>query len=457
MPDGLPQPQRRWAVLVILVGIAMAVLDSTLVNLALPTLASDFGAPPESAIWVVNAFQLAVLCVLLPLASLGDRLGYRRVYLAGTALFTLASLACALAPSLFWLAAMRFVQGLGAAGMMSVNLALVRATYPRALLGRGIALNSMVVASASVLGPSLAAAVLSVADWPWLFAVNVPVGLWLLWMGAHALPDHAGAVASRVGPLDVVLNVLTFGLVFLGVDALATGQGAHGGWLRGDLAAALLVAGLLVGAVYVRRQLVQATPLLPLDLLRIRVFALSMCTSVSAFSAQMLAYVSLPFLFLDLLRRSHWETGLLMMAWPVATIAVAPFAGRLIGRVPAGLLGGLGLGTMSLGLALLAVLPDTAGVPRIVVGLLLCGAGFGLFQSPNNHTIVTSAPAHRSGGAGGMQSAARLTGHLIGAMAAATVFSLWPPAQGHGPFVALGLAAGLACLAGAFSLTRLAR
>jgi len=442
---------------VILVGIAMAVLDSTLVNLALPTLAADFGAPPESAIWVVNAFQLAVLCVLLPLASLGDRLGYRRVYLGGAALFTLASLACALAPGLVWLAVMRFVQGLGAAGMMSVNLALVRATYPRALLGRGIALNSMVVASASVLGPTLAAAVLSVADWPWLFAVNVPVGLWLLWMGAHALPDHAGAATGRVSPLDVLLNVLTFGLVFLGVDALATGQGAHGGWLRGDLAVALLVAGLLVGAVYVRRQLAQATPLLPLDLLRIRVFALSMCTSVSAFGAQMLALVSLPFLFLDLLRRSHWETGLLMMAWPVATIAVAPFAGRLIGRVPAGLLGGIGLGTMSLGLASVAVLPETAGAPRIVAGLLLVGAGFGLFQSPNNHTIVTSAPASRSGGAGGMQSAARLTGHLTGAIGAAAVFSLWPPAQGQGPFVALGLSAALAFVAGVFSLTRLAR
>ncbi len=443
--------------LVILVGIAMAVLDSTLVNLALPTLAADFGASPSSAIWVVNAFQLAVLCVLLPLASLGDRVGYRRVYLAGTALFTLASLGCAMAPSLPWLAGMRFVQGLGAAGMMSVNLALVRATYPRQQLGRGIALNSMVVAGASVLGPSVAALVLSLAEWPWLFAVNVPIGLWLLWLGTHALPDNTGTVASAVRPLDVLLNVLTFGLVFLGIDALATGRGEHGPWMRMDLAAGLLVLGLLAGAVYVRRQLTQTTPLLPLDLLRIRVFALSMCTSVSAFCAQMLAFIALPFLFLEHLGRSHWQTGLLMMAWPLATIAIAPLAGRLIGRVPAGLLGAIGLGMKMLGLAALALLPAQPANALIVACLLLCGAGFGLFQSPNNHTIVTSAPTHRSGGAGGMQSAARLTGHTLGAIFAATVFSLWPPALGQGPFVALGLASALAAVAGAFSASRLGR
>jgi DHA2 family multidrug resistance protein-like MFS transporter len=445
-------------VLVILVGIAMAVLDSTLVNLALPTLAAEFGASPSSAIWVINAFQLAVLCVLLPLASLGDRVGYRRVYLAGTALFTLASLGCALASSLPWLAGMRFVQGLGAAGMMSVNLALVRATYPRQQLGRGIALNSMVVAGASVLGPSVAALVLSLADWPWLFAVNVPIGLWLLWLGAHALPDNPERRrASAVRPLDVLLNVLSFGLVFLGIDALATGRGEHGPWMRMDLAAGLLVLGGVAGAVYVRRQLTQTAPLLPLDLLRIRVFALSMCTSVSAFCAQMLAYIALPFLFLEHLGRSHWQTGLLMMAWPLATIAIAPLAGRLIGRVPAGLLGAIGLGLKVLGLAALALLPAQPADAHIVACLLLCGAGFGLFQSPNNHTIVTSAPAHRSGGAGGMQSAARLTGHMLGAICAAAVFSLWPPALGQGPFVALGLAAALAAVAGVFSASRLAR
>ncbi|MBX3610710.1 MAG: MFS transporter [Hydrogenophaga sp.] len=433
----------------------MAVLDGTLVNLALPTLASEFQVSAAHAIWVVNAFQLAVLCVLLPLASLGDRLGYRRVYLTGTAVFTLASLGCAMAPSLPWLAGLRFVQGLGAAGMMSVNLALVRSVYPRAMLGRGIAINSMVVATTAVAGPSVAAAVLSVADWPWLFAINVPVGLWLLWIGLAALPDSETKASTTVRPVDVVLNVLTFGLVFLGVDALVTGAGEQGGWLRPQMAVALLAGGLLAGGIYVRRQLHLAVPVLPLDLLRIRLFALSMCTSVSAFCAQMLANVSLPFLFLGPHGRGHWEAGLLMMCWPLATISVAPFAGRLIGRVPSGLLGGIGLGAMALGMGTLALLPPTASATWIVACLLLCGAGFGLFQSPNNHTIVTSAPAHRSGGAGGMQSAARLSGHMSGAIAAAAVFSQWPPAQGLGPYLSLGLAALMACAAGAFSLTRL--
>lgn len=441
--------------LVIIVGIAMAVLDGTLVNLALPTLAADLGVKPASAIWVVNAFQLAVLCLLLPLASLGDRVGYRRVYLGGAALFTAASLGCALAPSLPWLAGMRFVQGIGAAGLMSVNLALVRAVYPRQRLGRGIALNSMVVATASVLGPSVAALILSVADWPWLFAVNIPVGVLLLCLGARALPLTAGTVAASLRPLDVLLNVLSFGLLFLGLDALGTGVGAHGGWLRADAAAGLLALGLLFGGVYVRRQLKLPMPLLPLDLLRIRPFALAMCTSVSAFSAQMLAQIALPFLFLEQLGRSHWQAGMLLMAWPAATIAMAPLAGRLIGRHPAGLLCAIGMAMMALGLGALALPVGGVSNAAIVGLLLLSGAGFALFQSPNNHAIVTAAPAQRSGGAGGMQSSARLTGQMIGAIGAAAVFSQWPPAQSHGALVALGLAAGLAVLSGLFSLTRL--
>ena len=451
--DGLEPSARRRAMLVIILGIMVAVLDGTIVNLALPGIARELQASPSHAIWVVNAYQIATLVMLLPLASLGDLVGYRRVYLVGMAVFTVSSLGATFADSLGTLIVARTFQGLGAAGIMSVNAALVRLTFPSALLGRGMAINSMVVATSSVAGPSVAAAILSVASWPWLFAINVPLGLLVFVLGMKALPFNrvAPAAGLRFSPLDVALNVLMFSLVFLGVDRL----GVREGGAPSPMAWAILLAGVAVGVVYIRRQRSLAVPLFPIDLLRIPVFALSMGTSVAAFCAQMLAYIALPFLLLEVYGRSHIEAGLLITAWPLAIVAMAPVAGRLIGRYPDGLLGGIGLGLLALGLGLLAALPAQPGNADIAWRMALCGLGFGLFQSPNNHTIVTSPPAHRSGAASGMLGTARLTGQTLGAVVLAGVFSIWTPHGGRGPVVALVLAACCAGVAAVFSSLRL--
>ena len=444
--------------LVIILGLIVSVLDGTIVNLALPGIARELQASPSQAIWVVNAYQIATLVMLLPLASLGDLVGYRRVYLVGLAVFTLSSLAATFANSLATLTAARAFQGLGAAGIMSVNAALVRLTYPSSQLGKGMALNSLVVATSSVAGPSVAAAILSVASWPWLFAINVPLGIVTFALGMRALPFNrvAPAAGLRFSPVDVGLNVLMFSLVFLGVDRLGVREGPVQG-AGGSQASAwgILLAGLAVGFVYLRRQRKQAVPLFPIDLLRIPVFALSMGTSVAAFCAQMLAYIALPFLLLDAYGRSHIEAGLLITAWPLGIVVMAPIAGRLIGRYPDGLLGGIGLALLASGLALLAALPAHPGNADIAWRMALCGLGFGLFQSPNNHTIVTSPPAHRSGAASGMLGTARLTGQTLGAVVLAAVFSLRSPHGGHGPVVALVLAACCAAVAAVFSSLRL--
>lgn len=439
---------------VIVLGLALSVLDATIVNLALPAIARDLHAGAVQAVWIVSAYQLAALMLLLPCALLGDLIGHRRVYLGGLVVFAAASLACALSTSLPVLIAARAVQGLGAAGLMAVNPALVRLIYPKPLLGRGIAINALTVAAASVAGPSIAAAVLSFASWPWLFAVNLPIGVVVLALGWHALPHNAATrpTGVRLTPLDVLLNALMFGLLFLGAEALGTRAGDRGGLMTGSLLLALAVA---VGVIHVRRQRAQVMPLLPLDLLRLPVFALSMGTSVTAFAAQMLAHVSLPFLLLEGLHRSPADAGLLITAWPLATVAMAPFAGRLIGRVSDGLLGAVGLVLMAIGLACVAVLPGEPGNADVAWRIALCGAGFGLFQSPNNHAIVTSAPPHRSGAAGGMLGTARLAGQTIGALLLATVFSVTGEIDRQGPAIALWLAAALAVAAAAFSGLRL--
>ena len=211
---------------------------------------------------------------------------------------------------------------------------------------------------------------------------------------------------------------------------------------------------MLVGVVYWRRQQRLAVPLLPVDLLRIPVFALSMGASVGAFCAQMLAYLALPFLLLEGFGRTPLQAGLLLTAWPLAIVVVAPLAGRLIGRYPDGLLGGIGMAVFACGLALLASLPAAPSDWNLVWRLAVCGAGFALFQSPNNHTIVTTAPLQRSGAASGMLGTARLTGQSTGAVILAALFSVWPPDNGQGEIVALWLGAGFAALAGVSSTLR---
>jgi len=452
--DGLAPARRAPAMLTIILGIGLCVLDSTMFTLALPGIVRDLQITESDGVWLVNAYQLAILVLLLPLAMVGDLFGYRRVYLAGVGLFMLASAACVVATGLGQLTLARALQGAGAAGLFAVNAALVRLVYPSHLLGRGIAINSAVVAVASVAGPAVAAAILSLGPWPWLMAVNVPFALLVLLLGWRSLPPNRSAApaGARLPWLDAVLNAAVFLLLFIGLQRLVPhGRLPH----APGLAAALVVTGLVVAVVYVRRQLRQALPLLPVDLLAIPVFRLSLLTSVAAFAAQTLAMVALPFLLLEGLQRSPAEAGWVLAAWPLGTILTAPLAGRWIGRHPSGLLGGIGLGLLAAGLLALAWLPAHPTAWALAWRLALCGAGFGLFQSPNNHTIVTAAPAHRSGGAAGMLGTARLTGQSLGALVIGGLYGLWADQPGLVPGLALVAAALLAAAGCAVSLLRL--
>ncbi|QPF94592.1 MFS transporter [Bradyrhizobium commune] len=441
--DGLPQPQRNQAILTIALGITMAVVDSAIANVALPTIAADLNASPAFSIWIVNGYQLAITISLLPLASLGEIVGYRRVYLVGLALFTLASAFCALAHTLPLLTFARIIQGFGAAGIMSVNSALVRFTYPRSLLGRGIGINALVVAFSAAVGPTIAAGILAVGSWPWLFAINVPLGVATLALGWRSLP-HTTPASHSFDWQSAGLSAITFGV---GIAAIDSGHG--------EATITCLVQftiAIIAGALLVYRETHMTSPLLPVDLLRIPVFGLSIATSIASFCGQMLAFVAIPFYLQSRFGYSAVHMGLLITPWPIAVACAAPLAGRLVEHYPAGLLGGIGLTLFACGLGALAFLPAVPTPLDVVWRMALAGAGFGLFQTPNNRTMIAAAPRERSGGASGMLGTARLLGQTTGAALVALFLGRYPI---DGTRIALLTGVGFALCGAMLSMLRL--
>jgi DHA2 family multidrug resistance protein-like MFS transporter len=442
--DGLPAERRNWAAAAIFTALAMASLDTAIANIALPAIAADLHVGPADVIWVVNVYQIALVATLLPLAALGEIVGHHRIYLAGLLLFTLASLACACAWSLPSLLTARVLQGLGASGIMSVNTALVRFVYPGHLQGRGFGHNAMVVATAFTLGPTIASGILALGSWSWLFAVNIPFGLVAIAIGLKTLPRTPRASHAFDFP-GALMAAGCLGLFMLGI-----GSAAH--HAQPGLVSIELVAAVLLGWVLIRRQADHPAPMLPIDLFRRPLFALSTATAICSFAVQGLAFVSLPFYFEDILGRTQVETGFLMTPWPLVVAVMAPIAGRLSDRYAAGILGSLGLALLGVGMALLAMLPANPHVADIVWRMAVCGCGFGFFQAPNMKAIMSSAPSDRSGGASGIVATARLVGQTSGAALAALCFGL---VGREGATIALVLGAAFAALGCVMSMLRL--
>ena len=444
--DGLHRPRIYYAMVATFSGLFLAVLDGTICNVALPSISENLQVSSSDSIWIINAFQLVIMMSLLPFSSLGELFGYKRIYLFGVAVFTVGSLFCSLTATLPLLVVARVFQGIGAAMIMSVNTSLVRIIYPKRHLGKGVGLNATVVAIASVAGPTLAAAILSVASWPWLFAINVPVGIITFYLGRKYLPANPTRVLGRRFKWkEALFNALTFGLLIGCIEAYS-----H------DVSHTTILAGavclLFVGVQYVRMQLHDKYPMLPFDLLKIPAFSLSVVTSVLSFTSQMLAMVAMPFLLVNTFHYEAVGTGLLMTSWPLVIVFVAPMAGWLVGKVHPGILGGIGLTIMSAGCFLLAFVPVDTTPLGLVWRLMLCGMGFGFFQSPNNHMLLSSAPPHRTGSASGMLATARLLGQTTGAALVALLFHLFGDTAPHDAM----LLAGVLTLCGAFSsVTRL--
>jgi len=442
--DGLPPARRRWAMTALMTGVSMASLDTAIANTALPELARQLHAGAAASVWIVNIYQLAMVATLLPFAALGERIGYRRVATAGLGLFTVASLLCALAWNLPLLVAARLLQGLGASALMGVTTAMMRAIYPARQQGQGFGLNALVVAVAFAVGPTLASLILALASWPWLFAVNVPIGAAAFLLGRRVLPDNAPATHG-FDAFAALCNAGAFGLLIL-----LLGDAAHG---AAPARLALEAVGTFACfALLLRRQRGHAAPILPTDLLARPLFALSALTAVCTFAVQSLAFVALPFHFEQVLGRSPVETGFLLTPWPVLVGIMGPISGRLSDRHESGLLAGIGLLVLCAGMAALLWMPEAPSTFAIAWRMAVCGAGFGLFQAPNMKAIMGSAPRERAGGASGIVATARLTGQASGAALVAGCLVL---SERHGTTFALVAAAAIALLGAGISFARL--
>lgn len=431
--------------LAVLSGVVIVTLDISLTSTAIPSIAQSLGLSPASTIWIVNIYYLAVVAGLLPLGALGEIRGHRGVFVAGLCTFAAGAAACGLAGSLGTLMAGRALLGVGSAAVSATTPALIRTLYPPARLNQGLGLYAMVVGLALAFGPTAASAVLAVAPWPWLYLSMCPIALLAMGLALRGLPP----TARSDRPFDAASAALCaamFACLLLAIAGLA-----HLTWTT---VLPVSLACFAFAALLVRREAGQAAPILAFDLFRIPYFALSAATSACAFSIQGLVFVVLPLLLHFQLGYSQVEVGLLILPWPLTLALMTLIAAPLSRKVSPGVLGCGGLLVVALGLVSLATLHGHATPTEIAVRLVACGIGFGFFQSPNMLALMSSAPAHRSGGAGGVLAASRLLGQAIGAAAVAFCLSHWP---GNGTVIALWLGVAMALAGSVVSLCRLAR
>lgn len=403
------------ASLAVVLGTLLAVLDLGLINISLPTLAVGLDIAESRAVWISTVYQLVCAATLMVASALSYILGKQRVYLSGLLLFILGSLGSALAPDFTVLMYFRVVQGLGAAALLALGPALLRDIYPPTRLGRALALNALVVAGGLVAGPSLGGAILFFADWRWIFALNLPLGLVAAWLTITSFTTES--VSRRQFDWQGALySAAVMATLMLALERLGHGTSSLTAVVLGALS-------ITFGILFIRRQQQAPYPLLPLGIFNQTRFSLSLITTLLAFTAQGLAFVALSFLYQSVFDYSPLKAAMLFAPWPISLLLSGPWSGRLSDRYNPALLSSAGLLAFLGGLVILAWGSYEQSILVLVLGSFWCGLGYGFFQAPNNHEIMANAPVLLSSTASGVLATVRTLGQSLGSAAFALAWS----------------------------------
>jgi EmrB/QacA subfamily drug resistance transporter len=437
--------ERKWLILSsVSVGTFMATLDGSIVNISLPRIRQAFGIDLPTIEWVVVAYLLVVGAVLLPFGRLGEVLTFKRVYLAGFAIFTIASVLCGLAPGIEALVGFRILQGIGAGMLQAMGMAIVARTFRPHERGRALGFHAISVSIGLSLGPALGGFLTEFGSWRAIFLVNAPVGLLAIAWAAWILPREQPGEARSFDLVGAVLASLAMFAVLL-----ALVEGGSWGWTSGIVLGLVLVF-LVTGVAFIAVERRSRGPMIDLDLFRSRAFSAGLASVVFAFAGLFTATFLLPFLLQEGSGFTPLEAGLLLVPIPIATALVAPFSGAISDRVGQRLPASLGMAVMVAGFVSLTQLPPGFAVLDLVWRLALIGIGHGLFMSPNSSAVLGAVPRTRLGTASGVLAQTRIDGQAIGiALSGAVVAARLPghlaevagrvtPEAAHG--AALGLA-----------------
>ncbi len=409
----------KWLVFSIVgIGVFMSTLDSSIVNISLPSIAAYFGSPLNGAVeWVVIAYLVVIAATLLTIGRLADMTGRKAIWAWGLVIFTAGSALCGAAPSLGFLIAARAFQAVGGSLLFAVSAALLTSAFPSSERGRVLGMNALTVALGVSVGPTLGGFITQNLSWRWIFYVNVPLGIIGVIATLRFLHDPARATHGRFDPLGAIL--LTIGLACL---TLGLSFGQEWGWTSPLLITTLAIGIVALIALIVTEQRVKS-PIVPLSLLKNRVFASANLSLLLSFLALFAVSFMMPFYLEQLRGFSLIESGLLLTPLPLTIAIIAPFSGRLADRIGTRWLAASGLAVACLGLVFISQLKADSSILDIIWRLVLIGLGQALFQSPNNSALMGSAPRDSQGIASGFLATGRVVGQSVSVALAGAIFA----------------------------------
>jgi MFS family permease len=408
-----------WAALAALsLSMALSSLSASSATIALPALATAFAAPFQHVQWVVIAYLLAVTAAIVSVGRLGDIVGRRRLLLAGLGVFTVASALCAVAPTLPLLVAARIGQGLGAAVMMALTIALIGETVPKERTGSAMGLLGAMSAVGTGLGPSLGGVLIAWFGWRSVFLVNLPLGLLAVAAAWRFLPADFATGKKKGERFDVPGTLALAATLAVLALAMTLGKGHFGMLNAGLLAAALAGAGSFA-AIEAR----VASPLIKLSVFADLQFSAGLATTAMSMVAMMTTLLVGPFYLSGALGLDPAEVGAIISVGPVVGMVGGVFAGRIVDRVGVSSMVLLGLAAMACGSALMCLLPFVFGAAGYVGAMLVLSPGYVLFQAANNTAVMMNVPADRRGVSSGMLSLSRNLGLIVGATAMGALFA----------------------------------